>query len=323
MEIGIIRRNGLGDLLCAYPLILFLQKTRPQDKITLFVDPRNAPLIPYLPPVNEVVVFPKKGNKYWIHFRATKGYRKKFDLAISAKTSPMRLTNFFLYWLKAKESIAYVDTSWHSRLVSRPLLYDPQVAQNLHQALKGLKTVAPDLEEVPEEFYPTLHVPDAIRQTYRTEPLSSDPIVAISASTTKPSSRLDVDRYAALLNHLHKCAPISVRIIGQSQDRERAQAIASRLRMPACVHFPRNFDEFMVLLDTSDLFFAGDGGVGHIGAALGKRGVALFGATSPVEWRPLSKKVETLFHPMHVDCLSYQVIFEALKRMRLCGRNDL
>lgn len=326
MDIAVIRRNGLGDLLCAYPLILYLQKKFQDASITLFIDQRNAPLIPYLPSVTQVVVFPAKGNKYWNLFKTSWPYRKKFDLAISAKTSPMKLNNFFLYCLKAKERVAYVDKSWHARLVNRPIPYNPVKAKQLHQALKGLQTMAPELQDIPQELYPRLHVPQEIKNRYSTKRFSPHPIVLVSATTTKPSNRLDIDRYASLLNRLHSLSPISVRIIGQKDDRLRADAIAMKLQMEAHVHFPRNFDEFMVLLDASDIFFVGDGGVAHIGAALGKNVVALYGETNPEEWRPLSKTAEIFYHPIHVDRLQTQAIFEALKRNLeefRCGRDNL
>jgi ADP-heptose:LPS heptosyltransferase len=313
MNIAIIRRNGLGDLLCAFPMILFLKKKFPGSSLTLFVDQRNAPLIPYLPAVNKVVVLPNKGNKYWNLFRASRTFRNQFDLAISAKTSPMKLNNFFLYCLGAKERIAYVDESWHARLINRPVPYCHNEGKR-HQALKGLRLVAPELSEVPQEFYPMLTVSKEIKSKYVIKQPTGVPIVLISATTTKPSNRLDIDRYASLLNRLHQESPIFVRIIGQKNDRLRADAIAMRLKMPTQVHFPRNFDEFMVLLDSSDLFFVGDGGVVHIGAALGKNLVALYGETSPEEWRPLSKKAEVFYDPTHVDRLPAQAIFEALKR---------
>jgi ADP-heptose:LPS heptosyltransferase len=314
MNIAILRRNGLGDLLCAFPLILYLKKTFPECSITLFIDQRNAPLIPYLPKVNHVVVFPAKGNKYWNLYRASRPFRNKFDMAISAKTSPMKLNNFFLYCLRAKERIAYVDDNWHARLINRPIPYCPSEAKKLHQALKGLHTVAPDLREVPQEFYPNIHVPKEIKGKYVAGQPAGLPVVLISATTTKPSNRLDIDRYASILNSLHQKIPLSVRIIGQKNDRLRADAIAMRLQMQVQVHFPRNFDEFMVLLGASDLFFVGDGGVAHIGAALGKHIVALYGETNPEEWRPLSKKADIFYHPAHVDRLPPDAIYEALKR---------
>jgi len=316
-KIAIIRRNGFGDLLCAFPLILYLQKYKPETEITLFVDARNAPLIPYLPPVDKVVVLPAKGNKYLNLWRTARRFRKRFDTAYSAKTSPMKLMNFFLYWLKAKKRVAYVDGSWHSRLINHPLPFNSVKSKRMHQALKGLKMVAPEFEVVPEELYPTLTIPSGKK------PITlPSPIVLVSATTTNPASRLDVDRYANILNRLHAEGPVSVLIIGQQQDERRANALRSRLQPPHVVHFPRSFEEFMLFLNAADFYFVGDGGVAHIGAALGKQAVVLYGEINPIEWRPLSKKMETFYHPTHVDHLNEETIIQALKRIRNSGRDN-
>ena len=327
MNIGILRRNGLGDLLCAYPLILYFQKKYPASSITLFVDTRNAPLLPYLPAVNEVVVFPASGNKYWNHFRVAMRYRNQFDLAISAKTSPMKLSNLFLYWLKARERRAYVDKKWTSYLINHPTPYDPIQAEKKHQALKGLNLIEPEMEEVPKEFYPTLSIPESIKEKYKIEFSLPHPIIHVSATINRPTSRFDPKRTASLLNRLHAVSPISVLVTGQKEDASHARAITASLRMPHLVHFPRNFDEFMVLIDRSDLFFVGDGGVAHIGAALGKEQVVLFAETNPIAWHPLSTKAEILYHPVHVDQISDIAIFQALmgklNRIMNCGRDNM
>ncbi len=70
----------------------------------------------------------------------------------------------------------------------------------------------------------------------------------------------------------------------------------------------------MVTLESADLFFVGDGGVAHIGAALEKDVVALYGQTRPEEWHPLSPKVEICHHPHHVNNLCDEAILVALKR---------
>lgn len=326
MEIAIVRRNGLGDLLCAYPLILYLQKKRCAS-VTLFVDQRNAPLIPYLPPVEHVAIFRIKGFKYGNMLRMALRYWKRYEVAISAKTSPMKLMNFFLFCLGAKERIAYVDNGWSSFLINHPLPYEPDVAKKQHQALKSLRMVDSTLSEIPEEFYPTLHIPQTIRDRYPIPYNFTNPVILVSATTTNPASRLNADRYCTVLNRLHVHAPFSVLITGQKSDCVRAELIAAGLQMEHHVHFPRNFDEFMVLLDASDMFFVGDGGVAHIGAALGKAAVVLFGETNPVEWSPLSKKVKTFYHPEHVDHLDDETIFQALKKslskVEDCGRYNL
>ena len=326
MKIAIVRRNGLGDLLCAYPLVLYLQKNRGAS-ITLFVDQRNAPLIPYLPTVQHVAVFPAKGFKYGNMLGMALRYWKRFAIAISAKTSPMKLMNFFLFCLAAKERIAYVDKGWSSVLINHPLAFDPFLAKTQHQALKGLRMVDPTLNEVPEEFYPTVHIPQTIRDRYPLPYRFLRPVILVSATTTNPASRLHAARYCALLNQLHTQCAFSVLITGQKSDCERAEAIAAGLQMEHSTHFPRNFDEFMVLLDAADVFFVGDGGVAHIGAALDKVAVVLFGETNPVEWSPLSKKVKTFYHPEHVDHLDDEAIFQALKsllqKVENCGRDNL
>lgn len=316
-KIAIIRRNGLGDLLCAFPLIRFFQKTQPETHLTLFVDPRNAPLVPYLPPVDQVVVFPNSGNKYLNLWKTARAFRKTFDLAISAKTSPMKLMNFFLHWLKAQERLAYVDSSWHSRFINRPFPYDALTAKNQHQALKSLKMVAPQFDSIPEELYPRLHVPLTKKPFHLLSP-----VFLISASTMRAASRLDEERYAALLNRLHMEDPISVVVIGQKRDEKRAKQIAAHLKAPHFVHFPRNFDEFMLFLNAVDFYFVGDGGVAHIGAGLNKEGLVLYGETTPNEWRPLSNKMETLYHPTHVNYLKDEAIYQALKRIRNRGRDN-
>lgn len=313
-KIAIVRRNGLGDLLCAYPLVRYFQKNEPSAHLTLFVDPRNAPLLPYLTPVDRVVIFPKGGNKYLSLWKTARQFYQEFDLALSAKTSPMKLMNFFLFALGAKERVAYVDDSWHSRFVNAPQFYD--CGMKRHQALKTLRMVAPDLQEVPEEFYPKIEIPCLGRRAALPSPL-----LLLSVTNNRETSQLNYKRYATLLNRLHRETRISVLVIGEEKDRACAEALVDLLDSPHQLHFPRNFDEFMLLLNQADCYFVGDGGVGHLGAALGKKGVILFGVTSPIEWGPLSKKMETLYHPTHVDNIEDEAIFQALKRM-ICGRED-
>ena len=52
-----------------------------------------------------------------------------------------------------------------------------------------------------------------------------------------------------------------------------------------------NWDETVALISEMDLVFGVDTGFCHIGAALGKKVVTLFGATSVVQWKPLGDSV--------------------------------
>jgi ADP-heptose:LPS heptosyltransferase len=316
-QIAIIRRNGYGDLLCAFPLIFYLKEKAPHAQITLFVDRFNSLLLPYLPPLDHTVVLPPRGNKYFHLLKVALSHRRKnFDLAISAKTSPMKLMNFFLFALGAKRKVAYCDESWHSKLIDHRVPY-PKKNFNIHQGLKTLRLIDPRLEEIPEKFYPKLNVPGDIENLYLPQlkqnlPLDSHLLLTLNASTTNPKSRLSPIKYANIVNRLKKDIPIHAVVCGQQKDRERAFQIKEALRCNTSVYFPGNFDEFMVLLKASDLLFVGDGGIAHIGAGLDKHGVVLFGGVDPAIWSPLGDKTTVLFHPEHVDRIDEEEIFKKL-----------
>ena len=316
-KVAIIRRNGFGDLLCSYPLVLYFKKYFPKTEITLFAEERNAPLLPYLQDLDRSVVIPSKGNKYFHHLQVAWHYRsERFDMAISGKTSPMKLMNFFLFTLGAKQRVAPVAGEWHRHLINAPIPFDEEGAKSIHQALKALRTVEPSYESVPEDLFPKIRV-NASHFQHQLE----GPSLLLSASTTRPTSRFDPFRMSELVNRIYEKTPFNVILIGQKKDEARARAIQEGLRVPYIVHFPRTFDEFMVWIDMSDFLFVGDGGIAHIGAALDKRQVVLFGETNPKEWAPLSYKARTFYDPLHVNRLKDEVLENALTEM-ICGSNS-
>ncbi len=289
MKIAIVRRNGLGDLLCAVPLALYLKELYPSGELTLFVDVRAAPLTPYLPVFDQVVVLPQGGNKYFNLGRVAWKHRGTFDLALSAKTSPMKLMNWFLFWLKAKKGIAYGYRGL------------PPCLEKRHQALKGLQLLDPHVQEVPERFYPKIEV----------EGESEPQTVLICASTTRAESRLSASRYSSLLNRLYKTRPFHLHVVGFEKDEKRARAMSEGFVGERTLHFSRSFEAFLLSLKRAECFFVEDGGVAHLGAALDKRGVVLYGGNDPTEWGPLSKRMICLSHPQTLAQLDDEQIYKA------------
>lgn len=309
-KIAIVRRNGLGDLLCAMPLFHFLQKKYPEAQITFFVDAKNAPLLRFIPEKINTVIFPKKGNKYFnLIALALKHRRTRFDLAISAKTSPMKMMVLFLFFLGAKKRVAFVSKKWQRWLVTDPVIENP----SSHQSLKSLQMIAPECMEISEEFYPRCTIPAEITKKYASLVQIKGPILLMTASTTKESSRMDEKKYAGIVNKLYKMRPFSVILVGQVGDKGRIDEIASHLEVPYESHVPNTFEEFMFLLNLAELYFVGDGGIGHIGAALKKHEVVFFGQTQPSEWRPLNADCITFFDPKSVNFLPDEMLLEALK----------
>lgn len=317
-NIAVIRRNGLGDLLCTVPLLQYIHLSIPHASTTLFVDKRNAPLIPYLSYFENIVIFPG-GNKYFSTLKTAWKFRsKRFDLAISAKTSPMKLMNIFLYTLGASNRTALVDDSWHSCLINQKIYHNPKTSL-LHQALKSLHLVNPALDKIPQKLYPTIKTSTLIDKHRIYEKFlppkfneNHSPLILISTSYNRPFSNPTEEIYLPTLNSLHKKQPLRVIISHLPKDTEHAQKLSSRLLCPSFPISTKNFSQFLSLIAASDLIFIGDGGTMHLAAALNKPQVTLFGQTRIEEWSPLSDRAICFYHPLHVRYIDKAKIIKAL-----------
>lgn len=291
-NIAIVRRNGFGDVLCTIPLVHLCKKLYPEAKVHLFVDAMSAALVPYLEGPDEISVIEPSSNKYWqIAKTAWRHRNQHFDLAISGKTTPMRLMNVFLMALRAQKRIAYVKSSW---LINAP---KPWILEEKHQALKLLHLLDPSLDRVPTDWFPRLK---------GVTPISRPGHILVSASNNRIGSTLSLERMAACLD----TAPVCITAL--EKDRAKAEQLAQKLKVPYELFVGLSFGEFLGLIKGVGKVFVGDGGISHLAAALDKPQVALFGGTKVWEWSPLSDKALCLAHPHNVNDIPLSVIHRAL-----------
>jgi ADP-heptose:LPS heptosyltransferase len=295
LSIGVVRRNGLGDLLCGIPLIYLLKERGAH--ITLLTDVRSQELARLLPEIDEVIVLPSKYlslAKVWWELR-----HREFDLLISAKPTPMKLVNILFAGLKAKEKRAVVKGGWHSRFINAPV---EMRTERTHQTLRCLQILDPTIQAIDPKYYPKISVKKKIFNLPGKK-------VFVSVSNNRIGSRLDFDRYAKLLSGC------SVVINGEPGDEERAEALASLLKVPYEVVITPTLQELLSLLAGVDVVFIGDGGVMHLAAALGKPQLVLFGGTKVWEWAPLSKDAICLYDEHNVNFIRDDLIRENLERL--------
>ncbi len=306
LKFAIIRRNGLGDLLSVMPLVALCKEKFEGCRVTLFIDERAAPLAPYLEGVDEVVVFSPSVNKYSGLMRTAWSQRgRSFDVAISGRPTPMKLLNIFLYMLRARERIAYVDEAWHSSLINQPRIYE--AGEQRHQMVKSLRLLDPSLESVPLHLRPRLRVKPALKFQQRT--------VMVSVSNHRVGSLLDVDKTERILNQVGGQIPFQVVINCEPQDERRARSLAAGLKMKSEVVVTASFDDFLRLIAAVDALLIGDGGIMHLAAALDKPQVVLFGGTEIWEWAPLSEKAICLRDPHNVNFIPEKEIQTSLEQV--------
>ncbi|MBS0614968.1 MAG: glycosyltransferase family 9 protein [Verrucomicrobia bacterium] len=290
MTIGIIRRNGLGDVICSLPLMYLCQRQMPSAKTILFIDENAKALAPYLEGPNKIITIPSGG--YWGLVRLAWAQRRfQFDLLISAKPTPMKMVNFLMRLLRSKRRIATV--------VSRK---DPFT----HQALKTLQLLDPTLKEIPEDLRPRLKMPPLQKFT-------AGPVLFISVTNNRLGSTLDLDKYARILSAVKK--PFYVVINGEPKDLAPAEKLSCMLQVPHEIRLTDSFDDFMSLIASADAFLIGDGGIMHIAAAYNKPQVVLFGGTKISEWAPLSDRAKCLGDPHNVNFIPEADIIQALEEI--------
>lgn len=306
MDLAIIRRNGLGDLLCTVPLIKLCKEKFKSCHLTLLVDERAAPLVPYLKEVDETVVIPSHVNKYLgVIQTAWKLRHLHFEQVISARPTPMKLLNIFSFLIRARERIAYVDGGWHSRLINRPRLYFAD--EQRHQMVRALRLIDPGLEEVPVHLRPQLHVKPRFQFEKKT--------ILVSVTNTRVGSQLDNDKTQRILNQMAKNHDFQTVVNCEPKDKLKAQALVAGLAMPSQVVSTADFDEFLGLIASVDGLLIGDGGIMHLAAAMNLPQVVLFGGTQIWEWAPLSEVAICLRDPHNVNFISEDEILKAMERI--------
>ncbi|MCC8458274.1 glycosyltransferase family 9 protein [Photorhabdus aegyptia] len=312
MKIAILRRNGLGDLICTQPLIKYLQYKFPIAEIHLFLESNNNELADYLCPEVTTHIIPK-GNKYITTLGAASKWRKlHFDIAISAKPTPMKLNNLFLWLLGAKKRYAVTQShQWHEKLINYPTC--PQHIKGYHQSLKILKTFDSEINKLSSELLPKIS-----SQYLLPIKQHGSPTILFSVSNNRQSSCITHERIALIAQKIRNYFP-DVRFIISTLRHDRSHAekllamIGDRTQIVEC----QSLHSFLSLLNSTDLIIVGDGGICHLAAALNKKLVTLYGVTKPENWAPLASENQcvTLYDPQNVNNIPLEDIYQAVFKL--------
>lgn len=288
------------------PLVALCKERFPDAHITLFVDQRNAPLLPYLKGFNDAVVIEPSNNKYVSLIKTLwKSRKRSFDLVISARPTAMQWLNLFLAGLKSPRKRAVVNGKWHSKWINEPVVFEGDALR--HQMVKCLRLLDPTLEEVPERWMPKLDVAKKYQFDEKT--------ILISVSNHRIGSQLDSHKIAKHLNHVFQKASFKVILNCEPKDAGRAEEVAALLQMKYEIIPTQAFDDFMGLLASVDASWTGDGGIMHLMGALNKPQLILFGRTALWEWAPLHPKVICVWHPENVNFIPEEEIQKGLEKL--------
>jgi ADP-heptose:LPS heptosyltransferase len=105
-----------------------------------------------------------------------------------------------------------------------------------------------------------------------------------------------LENHLELARQLQPAHPVAF-VAGEAELERLSPAELDRLRACAPVHVPEDYLALADLLLGSSTLVSADNGPGHLAGILGLRVISLFGATSPIVWRPLGPRVRVIAGP--------------------------
>ena len=289
MRILVVRRDNIGDLVCTTPLLAGLRAAHPDAWIGVLVNTYNAEVLSRNPAVDAVFAYEKLKHRQTSLFRfvldrarLARGLRHpRLDWALVPAASPQSV-DYARKLAPRNLAIGNSDDTRHEVVrtwvvgASLGLRGDP-----------GPLCVVPDPARVS-----ALEAMLATRRQGAAHP--QRPRVAIHLSARRPRQRWPEERYAALIRRVAVAAevlllwaPGPASDARHPGDDEKAARVLDAAHGAGVVPLPTpDLATLIAALALCDRVICPDGGAMHLGAALGKPVVALFG-DSPVErWRP-------------------------------------
>lgn len=292
----LVRRSALGDVIVGLPAAVALRRAWPHAHIAWLVEDRFADVVRGHPCLDEVVVIRRYSARRvgdWVREAKRVGRElreRNFDLAIDlqgrAKSALM------CYLSGAPRRVGFVNEfrglpGMHMINEVVPLEANTPAVE---RTLVMLRYLGVDPE--PVEFgYPLQGQAQSWAKGFLEAcGLGRTPLVAMVLGASRANKCWPPEHFAVLINQLRAEGLAEPLLIGGHAEAERAELV-QELCEERCVSAVGRTDlpQLAALLARARAIVAGDTGAIHMGVALGRPVVGLYGPTSPVltgPWGP-------------------------------------
>ena len=300
--------NWVGDSLMTIPALRALRRVLPDAHITLVIRPGTKGIFSEADFIDEILVYDRK-NAFSIVAQVREWKRRKFDLAVLFQNAFEAALIPFLAGVPLRLGYA---TESRQALLTHPLPL-PQWRHDRHEVFYYLYLVTA-LEQMlfgrsiicEAEPDASIQISEA-RKAQAAELLRAygvseeDAVVAICpGSINSRAKRWPAESYALLADRLIE-SKRRVLFIGSKDETDVSEDVTRRMRQkPIVLTGKTTLDQITAVLDRADLIVTNDTGPAHIGAALGRPTIVIFGPTNPLTTRPFAPEAVILRHPP--DC---------------------
>jgi ADP-heptose:LPS heptosyltransferase len=324
-NILIIRRNNIGDMVCAIPILRTMRREFPQSHITVLADSTNAGIIEGASFIDKVIIY-RKGNgiyknKYIGHWNLLRQNKQKFDIAIALKIGYSSLLALITLISNARIRIGCIPEKWHPLQICYNLpVSDWRKWKSMHQVdafFEFIKTVG--IENLVKDISIEIS-PDSInkvREFYKEKKIQKDNIVVFNISNNKPENTWPLERFKETTNVLSKQYKIIYIITSTPPDRDKTLRLTKELDINTFYFETPKVMDFAAVVSESNLLICGEGGAMHIGVGVHVPTISLWGKFRPVKWMPYGEKQFVVKKDEHVQSISAGDILEVIKKNNL------
>lgn len=292
--------GGIGDQILFLPTIGALRKLFPQCYLVMLTEPRSKEI--FRGKVDEIIALDvKKGVSPWKIFKSLSYIRYlQPDVAVASGTSAF--LPLFLYFTGARIRVGYKQSKLHFLNT-----HNADATRNDYMAFVHYR-LAQALGAKEPPSLPRLDLPDSAREWARDYLRSmnlSEGFILIHPGIARMSiergidRRWEVDKWVELINILRERGNEVLVSMGPDEG-ELGEELRRRVGFPLPVVQPEDIYQLGGLIEKSALLVCLDSAPMHVGVALGKKVVALFGPSDEEEVLPKDERFRAVY--ADIDC---------------------
>jgi heptosyltransferase I len=291
-RILIVRTSAIGDVVMTSALPAALRQKYPEAYIAWLVEPGIHELLTPDPNINEVILWPKNSwKKLWKEGRRIQlikeilQYKKQlqayqFDTALDLQGL---LKSGFLSWLSGAPNRIGLGSKEGSQWLMTDIIerdHEPRelMSSEYHHFAKsiGLSTAT---------FHPHLTASSSAEESALTKltqnKLAPGQYAVLAPFTTRPQKHWFEQHWKDLSDSIINETGLTPVILGAPGDKEAADRISAGNRNTVNLAGTTNLAEAVAIISNAALVVGVDTGLTHIGTALNRPTVAIFGSTCP------------------------------------------
>jgi ADP-heptose:LPS heptosyltransferase len=332
-NILVIRRNNVGDMICAIPVFRTLRKEFPHAHITVFADSTNAGVVKGASFIDKLIVYKKRHglfrNKYISYWKTFRENKTKYDIAIVLKVGFSSTSALITLISGARIRMGCIPEKWH------PLQLCYNLPLKVHESWKLLHIKDAFLEmikiigiEAPVKDI-TIEIASESRERVNrffkeNNIQEADNIIVFNISNNRPENTWPIERFKETAYLISKQYNAIYIITSVPSDKDKAVMLSKEIGNAFYfVEITRVID-FAALVAESDLLICGEGGAMHIGASVHTPTISLWGksASAVAHWMHNDEKQFMIKKGEHVNNIPADDIFNILRKNNLLAMNE-